>query len=189
MAIFALDAPALIAANTALWLAAHTLSGYAAHRLPDRWLSIDRGPLRLADWEHRGRWYERTLHIRRWKDRVPEAGAAFEGGISKRRLRGRTDADLLGFAAETRRAELAHWTCLLATPVAVLWNPPIGVVLMAAYGFLANVPFIAIQRYNRARIAHLLLRRGTRTGHTDPPRRPVHPRRTDRPALQLGERP
>lgn len=161
-----LDGALLVVANASLWLGAHSITGYVAHRLPGRWLARDRGVMRLWGWEDRGRCYERLLRVSKWKDRVPEAGAIFAGGVSKRHLEGRSDGSLARFAAEARRAEIAHWTCLLAIPVAVLWNPLVGVVLMAAYGVIANVPFIVIQRYNRARIIHLLRRRAERRART-----------------------
>jgi glycosyl-4,4'-diaponeurosporenoate acyltransferase len=75
--------------------------------------------------------------------------------VSKRRL----TVDLERFAAETRRAEIAHWLALAGTPAFALWNPPIGVVLMAVYGIAANVPCIAIQRYNRTRAQRAVARR------------------------------
>jgi glycosyl-4,4'-diaponeurosporenoate acyltransferase len=37
-----------------------------------------------------------------------------------------------------------------------LFNPPIGDYIMAAYGILANIPFIIIQRYNRIRLVKVL---------------------------------
>lgn len=157
------DAALLVAANVGLWVSAHVLTSYFAHRLPARWLGRDRGLLRLASWEYRGRWYERHLRVSAWKDHVPEAGAVFKGGVSKRRLLGRDGQALTQFAVETRRGEIAHWTCLLAVPVAALWNPPAGVAFMAVYGVSANLPCIIIQRYNRARISHVLRRRAGRT--------------------------
>ena len=104
--------------------------------------------------ERGGRLYER-LRIRRWKDRLPEAGALFAGGVSKRRLA----ADLERFAAETRRAEYGHWLAMACAPVFALWNPLMGVVLMATYSVVVNAPFIAIQRYNRQRAQRVLTRR------------------------------
>jgi glycosyl-4,4'-diaponeurosporenoate acyltransferase len=66
------------------------------------------------------------------------------------------------FAAETRRAELVHWCVLALTPFFVLWNP-VGLFLaMVAYGVIANVPCIAIQRYNRSRIVRALAWRAAR---------------------------
>jgi len=67
--------------------------------------------------------------------------------------------DLARFVAETRRAEYGHWLAIACTPVFALWNPPVGLALMAAYSLLVNVPFIAIQRYNRPRAQRILARR------------------------------
>ncbi len=108
--------------------------------------------------ERGGRLYER-LRIRRWKDRLPEAGALFAGGVSKRRLAG----DLERFAAETRRAEYGHWLAMAFAPVFALWNPLMGLVLMATYSVVVNAPFIAIQRYNRQRAQRVLTRRSQRS--------------------------
>jgi glycosyl-4,4'-diaponeurosporenoate acyltransferase len=64
------------------------------------------------------------MGIRRWKDRLPEAGALFAGGVSKRRVPRLTTDGLQRFAAETRRAEYGHVACAAAAPLFVLWNPP-----------------------------------------------------------------
>jgi glycosyl-4,4'-diaponeurosporenoate acyltransferase len=116
-----------------------------------------------------GRWYER-IGIRSWKDRLPEAGALFAGGISKLRLAGGRDG-LPRFAAETRRAELAHWWCAAAGPVFVLWNRALPAALLVGYGVVVNAPFIAIQRYNRLRVNRVLdarARRSRRNGSSMP---------------------
>jgi glycosyl-4,4'-diaponeurosporenoate acyltransferase len=136
----------------------HSVTGYCVHRIPtgspilarDGWWS------RPARWERDGRVYERRLRIKRWKDRVPEAGAWFAGGVSKRSLAGRDADGLARFVVETRRAELGHWAAAAASPLFALWNPPGVAAVMVAYGLAANLPFIAIQRYNRARLERLL---------------------------------
>jgi glycosyl-4,4'-diaponeurosporenoate acyltransferase len=148
----------IVLADAAVWAGWSAAVGYAAHRLPPSRLDHDGWLTRPRRWERGGRCYER-LGVRRWKDRLPEAGAAFRGGTSKRALPGRTDGDLARFAVETRRAELVHWAVPVVTPLFSLWNPPGLVAAMAAYAVLANVPCIAIQRYNRARIARVLERR------------------------------
>jgi glycosyl-4,4'-diaponeurosporenoate acyltransferase len=112
----------------------------------------------VRSWERGGRTYER-IGIRRWKDRLPEAGALFAGGVSKRRLPGAGTDRLLRFSAETRRAEYGHVACAAAAPLFVLWNPRGVAVVMVLYGVLVNAPFVAIQRYNRARIAAVVGRR------------------------------
>jgi glycosyl-4,4'-diaponeurosporenoate acyltransferase len=159
-----LDLPdvAIVAVNVAGSAGLHAGTGWVAHRMSDDRLVRDGPLLRLREFEGGGRWYERRVGIRGWKDRVPEAGAFFAGGRSKRRLEGRTTADLERFSMETRRAERAHWLALAGAPLFVLVNPPIGVALMLAYGLGSNLPFIAIQRYNRARTTRVLERRGRR---------------------------
>jgi glycosyl-4,4'-diaponeurosporenoate acyltransferase len=152
-----------LALNIGLWAGSQILAGYAAHRLPADRLREDRGILRLRSFEDGGRWYERRLRIGRWKDRLPEAGAFFDGGVAKRRLPGRSTDALMGFAAETRRAEIAHWASFACVPLCVIWNDALGIVLMVAYGLIFNLPLIAIQRYNRGRIGRVLDRRAGRS--------------------------
>ena len=148
-----------IAVDVVAWGAFHSLTGYAAHRLDDDQLSRDGWLMRQRSFEAGGRWYRDRLRIHRWKDRLPEAGALFAGGLSKRRLPA-YDADGLElFARETRRAELAHWWAMSCGPLFALWNPPLATALLVAYGVLVNLPFVLIQRYNRFRIEALLDRR------------------------------
>lgn len=144
-----------LAANVLAWAVVHAGTGYAAHRAPERWLQQDGWLLRVRRGERR---LHRALGVRRWKDRLPDAGALFAGGISKRHL----PPTLETFVRETRRAELAHWWALAAVPVFALWNPLIGLLLMGAYGVAANGPCIVIQRYNRARTGRILERRARR---------------------------
>ena len=145
---------AVLVANVAGAAVIHAATGYAVHRLPAERLAGDGWLWRCRGWERDGRWYEH-LGIRRWKRRVPEAGALFAGGVSKRSV-GR--AGLTRFVIETRRAELGHWLAIACIPVFALWNPPAGVALMAVYELAANLPCIAIQRYNRPRAQRALAR-------------------------------
>jgi glycosyl-4,4'-diaponeurosporenoate acyltransferase len=142
------------------WGVFHSATGYAAHRLDDGRLSRDGWLLRPRAFEAGGRWYRRRLHIDRWKDRLPEAGGLFEGGMSKRHLPAYDVAGLTLFVRETRRAELAHWWALACGPIFVIWNPPLAAGLLIGYGVVVNLPFIAIQRYNRFRTQPLIERRG-----------------------------
>ena len=148
-----------IVLDVVAWGVFHSVTGYAAHRLDDRRLARDGWLLRPRAFEAGGRWYRRRLRIDRWKDRVPEAGDLFRGGTSKRQLPSYDAAGLRLFVRETRRAELAHWWALSCGPVFALWNPPLAAVLLMGYGVLVNLPFIAIQRYNRFRTEPLIERR------------------------------
>ena len=153
----------ILLANIGMWAVAHAASGYAVHTLPLERLGHDGWLLRLRRAEEGGRVYERVLRIRRWKDRLPEAGDLFAGGLSKRSLPGADDGGVERFVRETRRAELGHWLSLLALPAFPLWNPPVGVALMALYGVAVNLPFIVVQRYNRGRAQGVLAARADRS--------------------------
>ena len=144
-----------VVVDVVAWGVFHAATGYAAHRLGDHRLAHDGPLLRPRAFEARGRWYRRW-GIHRWKDRLPEAGALFAGGVSKRELPGRDADGLRTFVRETRRAELTHWWAMACSPLFLLWNPPLAAALLVAYGVLVNVPFIAIQRYNRFRTLPLL---------------------------------
>ena len=138
-----------------VWATWSTAAGLGGWALPARALDRDRGILRLRGWERGGRFYERRLRIKRWKDRLPEAGALFRGGTSKRHLAGPRAERLSRFAVETRRAELVHWAVLAAGPLFVLWNPWWLAAVMLLYAVAANVPCLLVQRYNRARIVRI----------------------------------
>jgi glycosyl-4,4'-diaponeurosporenoate acyltransferase len=149
---------AIVALDALVWAAWSATVGYAAHRLPLCRLDHDGPVTRLRAWERGGRVYER-LGIRRWKDRLPEFGAVFRGGTSKRSLPSRDAPHLPRFAAETRRAEIVHWAIPLVTPLFVLWNPAWLVGVMVAYAVVANAPCLMVQRYNRGRLLRVLTRR------------------------------
>jgi glycosyl-4,4'-diaponeurosporenoate acyltransferase len=149
---------ATLALDVAACGVAHAGTGYLAHRVPVGWLARDRWWFRARRWESE-RFYRHTLRIARWKDRLPEAGALFAGGVSKRRLTGEGEGGLERFVVETRRAELGHTLCALCGPLFVLWNPPVAAALLLAYGVLVNAPFVAIQRYNRMRAERVLAAR------------------------------
>lgn len=153
-----------IVVDVIAWGLIHSATGYAAHRLSKDRLSRDGWLLRPRRFEAGGRWYRRRLRINRWKDKVPEAGDLFAGGVSKRQLPSHDLAGLQLFVRETRRAELGHWWALWCGPIFLLWNPPLASALLVGYGVAANLPFIVIQRYNRFRTQSLVERLSRRSG-------------------------
>ena len=161
MRVVHLSKPRTVLLDVAAWGVVHAATGYVAPRLPVSRLQRDGHLLRIRGWEADGHVYTRTLRIKRWKDRVPEAGALFAGGISKAHLPEDAAGGLDRFVQETRRAELAHWWAAGCSPLFVLWNPPYAVPLLVAYGAGANLPCIAIQRYNRLRATRVLGRRSS----------------------------
>ncbi len=166
MRVVHLSDPATVAVDVVAWGLVHAGAGYAAHRTSVAWLSRDRPLFRERRVEGGGRLYTRRLRIARWKDRLPEAGALFAGGVSKRHLTATAGVGLERFVVETRRAEVGHTLCALCGPLFVLWNPPAAAVLLVAYGVLVNAPFMAIQRYNRMRAERVLAARARRARGT-----------------------
>ena len=146
---------AMVVLDVAVWGGWSAAVGYAAHRRPATAFADDSWLYRLRAVERGGRLYER-LGIKRWKDRLPEAGALFTGGFSKRTVRTRDRDVLERFVVETRRAEWTHWTIMLATPVFIVWNWWWVELLMLVYALAANLPCLLVQRYNRARLTRLL---------------------------------
>lgn len=155
---------ATFAVDVLAWGLLHSATGILAHRLGPERLDHDAWRLQPRRFEDEGQWYRRHLAITRWKDRLPEAGDLFPGGTSKRHLPTSDDPGLRLFVRETRRAELGHWWALGAGSLFVLWNPPLASALLVAYGVGINLPFIAVQRYNRLR-AQALLSARSRSGH------------------------
>jgi glycosyl-4,4'-diaponeurosporenoate acyltransferase len=145
----------MVLLDIAVWGGWSAVVGYAAHRRPASSFARDGWLYRPRRIERGGRLYER-FGIKRWKDRLPEAGALFTGGFSKRTVRTRDRAQLARFVVETRRAEWTHWTIMLITPVFLLWNYWWVEFVMVAYALAANVPCLVVQRYNRARLTRLL---------------------------------
>lgn len=149
---------ATVLLDIAAWGMWSGLAGYLAHRRVAAAFGRDTRLTRLRPFEAGGRWYERRVRIRAWKDRLPEAGALFAGGVSKRRIGGRGRDVLERFVVETRRAEWAHWLIMAAAPAFFLWNSwPVGVA-MIGYALAANLPCLLVQRYNRARLLRTLAR-------------------------------
>lgn len=140
------------------WFGVSFVVGFTATRIPlDR---LTPGPVtRLRAWEQSGAWWQRHLRVRRWKDRLPEAGALFAGGYSKRHVTSRSTDVLDRFRRETVRAERVHWLIMASTPIHLIWCRPTVFAGMVVFGLVSNVPFIIIQRVNRGRIDRLLARR------------------------------
>ena len=164
MRVVHLSDPVTLVVDVVAWGLIHAGAGYLAHRTSVAWLSHDRWLFRERRFERGGRLYTRGLRIGRWKDRLPEAGDVFAGGISKRHVTAAEDGGLERYVVETRRAELGHWLAAAPGALFVLWNPPAVVPIMIAYGLLVNLPFVAVQRYNRIRACRVLRARAARAG-------------------------
>ncbi|CCM64328.1 MULTISPECIES: hypothetical protein [Candidatus Neomicrothrix] len=158
---------AAVGLSVVVWLFIGLGSGFYFSRVPLGRLDQDNVITRERPFEAHGAFYQRHLRIGNWKDRLPEAGNFFPDGFSKRHLTSRSEQHLNRFAAETRRAELVHWTNLCAGPAFLLWCRPMVGGLMVVFGVVTHLPFIAIQRFNRQRLQRVLARSAS-------PRRRAH---------------
>ncbi len=143
-----------------VWAAGGTLIGYLTHRAGTARFAHDGPVTRLRPIERDGRWYEEHLRIKVWKKHLPEAGALFADGFSKRNLRDSSATQLQRFVIETRRAEVTHWWVAALGPFFVLWNPWGLAIVMLVYAIVANGPCLIVQRYNRARLHRVIERTG-----------------------------
>lgn len=148
--------------DAGLWLGVHLVVGAIGHFLPDGVFASDRGWWRIRRFEDEGRFWSRRVAVDRWKDRLPEAGGWLPGGVSKRRVSGRSDRQLEVLARETRRAEAVHLVAGVAGIAATVWNPPVLALANVAFALAFESPFVIVQRYNRARIERVLARRRAR---------------------------
>jgi glycosyl-4,4'-diaponeurosporenoate acyltransferase len=143
----------LLVLNLSVWIASGAVIGWWFARRDWQSLSPAGFCTRLRNWERRG-FYERVLLVRRWKDRLPEAGTWF-GGISKRSLPTASEGRLRRFAAESLRAERVHLSFGLAISFTATWNRGWWLVLCLVVCVVANLPCIVVARYNRLRLTHL----------------------------------
>ena len=81
--------------------------------LPRRWFDPYQAPYRCRDWEQGGRVYNK-LHIRRWKDRLPDMSRLMPDMVKKKLAA----ADPMSLVQETCVAECVHcwlvcclWVC------------------------------------------------------------------------------
>jgi glycosyl-4,4'-diaponeurosporenoate acyltransferase len=156
--LVALPWPVALAADVALLVVWGIAVGWWTVRRPVAALHGSGWLLRLRPFEEGGQWYERTLHVRAWKDRLPEAGTWF-GGLSKRHLPAAAEGGLGRYRAECVRAELTHWFAPAIVPLFALWTPWWLFAVLALGGLACNLPCVVAPRYNRARIDALQERR------------------------------
>jgi glycosyl-4,4'-diaponeurosporenoate acyltransferase len=148
---------ALIAINTAGWLAVQLGIAWAATHTAPRYFSADNWLYKVRAWEIG--FYRRCLRIRRWKRLLPDGAPWVGGRFAKKTLKTHDPEYLRQWMTETRRAELAHWLMLACFPIFFLWNPRWAWIVMALYAAAANLPCIVVQRYNRAVLGRLRSRR------------------------------
>ncbi|CAB5015428.1 MAG: hypothetical protein F2889_06755 [Actinobacteria bacterium] len=142
-----------IAASVVVVIALAICIGASAPRWPKTWLQRDVGPLRFNRFDTRSRY--RKIGITKLARRLPELGAVF-GGQSKSALPGVTNADLVTYLIEVRRAEWVHWLTLLVWLPLIFFDPWWLTLLFAFMVIAGNTIYIAILRHNRLRLTGIL---------------------------------
>lgn len=145
----------LVLLDIFIWVPFGILIGYISTQLPLSFLKHNMFPtntktdIRL----------QKYLRIKSWKDKLPEAGATFDGGVSKKQLSMKTKEGVERFIYETRRAEFVHIFAPVICFVYFFFNPAWLAILMFGICIILNAPFALIQRYNRTRCLRILEKR------------------------------
>ena len=108
---------------------------------------------RIQPWENNGDFYVKFLKIKKWKDCLPQYTS--KNGFSKKHINFNKNTDLSyinEFITETCRAEWNHLACCFYFLFAFMVNSLKNAIIFSFIPILANLPFLLIQRYNRARL-------------------------------------
>lgn len=145
------------ALNTAFWVGLHFgVGAFISRFLPARLFDFHRPFYRPRRFERK---LYRFLRVASWKAKLPTYG-----NFEKKHLAAFTSNYLRQFAEETCRAEIIHW-CIAwlgfsSIAFAFLLEKPVDYFplffIIALVLFLAQLPFIFIQRFNRPRLLRLM---------------------------------
>ncbi|MCV9886558.1 glycosyl-4,4'-diaponeurosporenoate acyltransferase CrtO family protein [Metabacillus halosaccharovorans] len=138
------------------WVFFHLLVSVFCFLVPLRYFQRSSSLFKIAAWENSGHLWQRLFCVKKWKGAVPDGARLFKFGYEKKALHGVDNNTLQRFAAETKRAELAHWLSILPAPLFFFWNPVWAGWVMILYALFFNIPLIIVQRYNRARLEMIL---------------------------------
>lgn len=106
--------------------------------------------------EDGGRLYSRVFKINTWKDKLPQFSELTKIGFDKTALTNLSANYLELFKIETMRAEFTHVFLIITSPLYAFFGARIIVPLTVVGSMIGNIPFLMIQRYNRARIEKLM---------------------------------
>ena len=132
-------------------------------KLPDSAFNPAKERYAPKEWEHGGRWYRDAVKIQEWKDRLPQHIG--KKGFSKQHLTEVSVDYLDRFIVETCRGEWMHRKACACAIITLIINPLLVGLMVSFFIMIANVPFAAVQRYNRFRL-QILRKRRLRTVHS-----------------------
>ena len=133
------------------------LSHVFGELLPREKFHYDRPPYRPLDWEENGSFYSRVLHIRKWRHLLPDKSKAVKSMYQKK-LDGDFSSKHLGrLLEESCVAEFVHCALIAVAPFVALFADGACCGVCMVLFMVGNVPFVIIQRYNRPKLARLLV--------------------------------
>lgn len=147
------DLARLILSDIAVIAGLSIIVGATAPRWPDRWLTRNRGPMRIAIPRRESTF--RALGVTWMARTLPEWGSIF-GGQSKASIPGRDAESLRRYLIEVRRAEWVHLLSMITFVPLAFFNPWWLTLIFAFITIGGNTPFLLILRYNRLRLTRLL---------------------------------
>ncbi len=146
----------IIIINFVLWFIIHISIAYIGTLFPAHYFENNSWVYKQRSWERNGNLYGNIFKIKSWKGLLPDGAALFKKGFRKKNMISKDKEYLSRFVVETRRAEFVHWIVILFSPVFFIWNPCWAGFIMIIYAFLANLPCIIAQRYNRERFVRIM---------------------------------
>lgn len=145
--------------NIIAWYVFHMSISLIARNIPNQFFEKNQKCFRTRKWEKAGTIWQKLFRVRSWKPYLPDGTKITNKGFDKTHLKHFDQAGLQQFVLETRRGEFAHWLMIPPALLFFLWNPPWAGWIMVTYAFVANFPFIIVQRYNRPRLERLVQRK------------------------------
>ncbi len=132
-----------------------TITFYIGRILPKSWFNYDRFPYRSFKWESGGKIYDK-IKIKKWQNKLPDMSKIFTHIMPAKKMVSLKRERIELMLKETCIAEAAHLALMIMGFGCVsIWEGKGGAIVSALY-FIANIPFVLIQRYNRPRLRKIL---------------------------------
>lgn len=134
-----------------LVIASMFLSSFIVNALDYRSLKKLYPLFKSRKWERDGQIYQKLFKVKQWKEYIPSVSAFDKKNLS----RDINQEYIVQYILEGVRAELCHTLIILFSIIFIVITPDAMNSRIIAWTFIANVPCIIIQRYNRPRFVAL----------------------------------
>lgn len=134
-------------------------SAKLVQHIPDQFIRVDLALFKTRQFEQEGLFYDKVFQVKRWKKYLPDGGAYFKGGYSRKHVKALDTASLAEHLEWNCRGELSHWLNFIPLFIFPLILNPSLYLLVFIYSVLANLPCLISYRYNRPRLMAILSRK------------------------------